>query len=295
MLAFDFFSPEEPLLFAPFQDQGYEVYIKRDDLIHPFISGNKWRKLKYVVSDAVEQNKRHLVTFGGAWSNHLLATAAAAARFGLKATGYVRGEPVENPVLHLCRLFGMELRFTDRTSYRDKVGLFEAAYGADPDAYLIHEGGAGPLALPGCAEIITELQRSYDHLFCACGTGTTLAGLSMGLRQQGLITHLHGVSVLKGGDFLKEDIRNLYPEAAPFTLHTDYHAGGYAKTSPDLNRFIQTFVSATGVLIEPVYTGKMMYALSDLIHRGAFEPGARILVLHTGGLTGILGKIDFFN
>lgn len=294
MFPFNFFSPIERLRYEPFYKKNYTVDIKRDDLIHPFISGNKWRKLKYLLQDAHKNGRNHLVTFGGAWSNHLLATAAAAASFGFKSTGFVRGEPVDNANLKLCQLFGMQLIFVEREAYRNKQHVFDHYFGQDKYAYFINEGGASSLALLGCAEIIDELHTDYDHIFCACGTGTTLAGLSMGLKQRNQQTKLHGVSVLAGGDFLLKDIKKLYDEADNITIHTSYHFGGYAKTKPPLMDFTKSFVSSTGVLIEPVYTAKTFYALMDLIENNYFQEGARILVLHTGGLIGILGKIDEF-
>src|SRR6201991_1852242 len=140
----EIFSPVHQIKDKLFDEQGLEVFIKRDDLIHPIISGNKWRKLKYLLKQAQTENKTHLVTFGGAYSNHLLATAAAAARFGFKSTGIVRGEKVDNDTLFLCRLHGMELIFTDRESYKDKPALFQQYFAGDPDAFFIDEGGASP-------------------------------------------------------------------------------------------------------------------------------------------------------
>jgi|SRR5690606_26158036 len=290
MLSFDFHSPTERLDLQLFQDKGIQVDIKRDDMIHPFISGNKWRKLKYVLHSAVTKGKTHLVTFGGAWSNHLLATACAGARFGFKTTGIVRGEEVSNPVLSLCKVFGMHLIFVARSAYRDKYALFNAYFGGDKQAYFIDEGGYSALGAEGCREIIGELAEAYDHIFCACGTGTTLAGLVMEKRNKHLATTLHGISVLAGGNFLREAILKLYPsETDDFYLHTDYHFGGYAKSNEILTTFIRWFCSNTGILIEPIYTGKLFYAVFDLVTNDYFKPGDKILAIHTGGVTGLLG------
>lgn len=294
MFSFNFFSPTERIKYKPFSERKCVVDIKRDDLIHPFISGNKWRKLKYLLEDARKAGRNHLVTFGGAWSNHLLATAAAGATFGFKVTGFVRGEIVDNPNLKLCQLFGMQLKFVTRTEYRDKHRLFHNHYANDSGAYFIDEGGAAALALKGCAEIIGELREDYDHIFCACGTGTTIAGLSSGLQQYNKHSKLHGISVLADGDFILKNIKESYHLENEITMHTTYHFGGYAKTKPPLLAFIKSFVSNTGILIEPVYTGKLLYALADLIERNYFAEGSRILVLHTGGLIGVLGKLDDF-
>lgn len=273
---------------------GYSLSIKRDDLIDPFVSGNKWRKLKYILLDAAAKQKTHLVTFGGAYSNHLLATAAAAAKHQLKVTAFVRGEAVENPMLALCKLFGMQLNFVDRESYRNKQGLFEKYYGNDQDAYFIDEGGAGEQATTGCAEIISELNEQFDYIFCAAGTGTTAAGLLKGINQLGLNTELHVIPVLKGGDFIKDEIAFYETDLDKLHLHTDYHFGGYAKTNPQLISFIKDFTSKTGVLLDPIYTGKIFYAINDLLEKKQLPKDAKILALHTGGLFGILGKLDKF-
>lgn len=290
-MPFDIHSPTETLGLPWFSERSLTVDIKRDDKIHPFISGNKWRKLKYVLESARLAAKTRLVTFGGAWSNHLLATACAGATFGFKTTGFVRGEPVSNPVLSLCRVYGMELRFVDRTSYRNKPLLFEQHFAAEAGACFIDEGGYGIAGTKGCAEIIDELPRAYDHIFCACGTGTTIAGLYHGCARKRLETQLHGVAVLAGGDFISGAVRALYPELQldRLTSHTTYHFGGYAKTSPKLNAFIRHFTAQTGILIEPVYTGKLLYAVFDLAEQNYFSAGDRILLIHTGGLTGMLG------
>ncbi len=290
-LSFAFHSPVEPVHLPEFAAAGVRVDIKRDDLIHPFISGNKWRKLQFALLDARQAGKNHLVTFGGAWSNHLLATACAGAKFGFRTTAFVRGEPVSNPVLSLCRVFGMELRFTSRAEYRDKQALYAQISTSLDAPYFIDEGGYSRFAVRGCAAIIGELDTPYDHIFCACGTGATAAGLARGIADRQLSTQLHGVPVLKNGGFLQDDIARLVPglPADAIQLHTDYHFGGYAKHTEALLRFVARFSSATGILIEPVYTGKLCYALVDLAERRFFKKGDRILLLHTGGLTGILG------
>jgi 1-aminocyclopropane-1-carboxylate deaminase len=269
-----------------------QLSVKRDDLIDPYISGNKWRKLKYILAEAVKQGKTHLVTFGGAYSNHLVATAAAAARAGLRATAFVRGEQIENEMLLLCRLYGMELLFTDRDAYRDKQGCYDLHFAHHPDSYFIDEGGASAEAVMGCAEIISELPADADHIFCAAGTGTTAAGLLQGIRSAGLHTKLHVIPVLKGGDFLLGDIERYVESKDQLILHTNYHFGGYAKTRPELLCFMQEFSSRTGILIDPVYTAKMFFALNDLARQDYFQRDEKIIALHTGGLLGILGMRD---
>jgi 1-aminocyclopropane-1-carboxylate deaminase len=290
----EIYSPVHQIKNKLFDEQGLNVFIKRDDLIHPIISGNKWRKLKYLLKQAQAENKTHLVTFGGAYSNHLLATAAAAAKFGFKATGIVRGEQVTNDTLFLCRLHGMNLLFTDRDSYRDKPALFNKHFAGDPDAFFIDEGGASPEGAKGCSELIDELTQTYDHIFCACGTGTTAAGIINGIYNHRLTTQFHAVPVFKNGGFIKQEIDRFLTTPANYELHTDYHFGGYGKADDELIKFVKNFVAETGILIEPIYTGKMLYALYDLAAKNYFKPGSQILAIHSGGIWGLLGMKDRF-
>ena len=295
MLDFDFYSPEEEIVLPLYEECGIRVFVKRDDLIHPYISGNKWRKLKHPLEHAEKEDKNLLVTFGGAWSNHLLATACAGAKFGFRTYGFVRGDVVENPVLKLCQLFGMELHFVSREHYKNKKALFYTHFANSKDAYFIDEGGYGLLAAQGCSELINELNGRYDHCFCACGTGTTLAGLAIGISNQQWPTILHGVPVLKGGDFIRDELRKLgVTHQTQIRLHLDYHFGGYAKTKPELIEFIKTFTRQTSLLIEPTYTGKLFYTAHHLIAQKQIERGSTVLIIHSGGLTGLLGTLDRF-
>ncbi|MFD2288526.1 pyridoxal-phosphate dependent enzyme [Pedobacter petrophilus] len=286
----EIYSPVQKIDAAPFSN----LFVKRDDLIDPYISGNKWRKLKYILQKAKASSKTHLVTFGGAYSNHLVATAAAAARSGFKATAFVRGEEVKNEMLLICSLYGMELIFVDRERYKNKAELYADYFGSNSAAYFINEGGASAEAVMGCSEIITELTATYDHIFVAAGTGTTAAGLSKGIEEQGLKTKLHVVPVLKGGSFIADEI-SLYTEISNhLILHTDYHFGGYAKTTPELLAFIKRFTRETGILIDPVYTAKMFYSIFDLCAQNQIHSTDRILAIHTGGLLGLLGMKEKF-
>lgn len=294
MIGLEFYSPLEKIHDPLFEQKQVKVFIKRDDLIHPFISGNKWRKLKYILQKASQQQKKHLVTFGGAYSNHLLATACASAKFGFSCTGFVRGEAVENEVLSICRMFGMKLIFTGRKSYRDKQTLFRSHYGDNPDTYFIDEGGASEEAVKGCAELIAELKEPFDHIFCAAGTGTTAAGILQGIKDNQFSAHLHAVPVLKNGQFILDEIKKCTGNERGLTVHTDYHFGGYAKTTPQLINFVRHFASSTGILLDPVYTGKMVFAVLDLIEKNTFPAGNKILMIHTGGLFGLLGKLPDF-
>nr|WP_299471267.1 pyridoxal-phosphate dependent enzyme [Mucilaginibacter sp.] len=293
-MSLEIYSPVQQINNTLFDDKGLKVFIKRDDLIHPIISGNKWRKLKYVLQQAQAQNKTHLVTFGGAYSNHLLATAAAAAKFGFKATGIVRGEEVQNDTLFLCKLHGMQLIFIDRESYRDKQTLFNRFFAGDEQAYFIDEGGASPEGAKGVSELVDELTDTYNHIFCACGTGTTAAGIINGITTHNLSTHFNAIPVFKNGGFMKAEIDRFLTTPTDYVLHTDYHFGGYGKTTPQLIRFIKQFIADTGILIEPIYTGKMLYALYDLATKDHFAPGSKILAIHSGGIWGLLGMKEKF-
>lgn len=261
-------------------------------MIDPYISGNKWRKLKYILQHAKKEEKKHLVTFGGAYSNHLVATAAAAARSGLQSTAFVRGEAVENQMLFLCRLFGMKLIFADRESYKNKQQLFDLHFQGDPSALFIDEGGASEEGVRGCAELFSELPGDFDHIFCAAGTGTTAAGLLLGVQERCINTKIHVVPVLKGGDFIEGEIAKYTTITDQLILHTEYHFGGYAKTTQELLVYMKNFTAKHGILIDPVYTAKLFFAIEDLASRGLIEKDAKVLAVHTGGLLGIWGMQD---
>ena len=284
------YSPVQKIDLHPLSN----LYVKRDDLIDPYISGNKWRKLKYILQKAKAEQKNHLVTFGGAYSNHLVATAAAAARSRLQATAFVRGEEVNNQMLLICSLYGMKLIFVDRESYKNKVDLYKQYFDSDDSTYFIDEGGASAEAVQGCSEIILELTKTYDHIFVAAGTGTTASGLLKGIQDAGLNTKLHVIPALKGGSFIADEIARYTALSNHLILHTDYHFGGYAKTTPALLDFIKKFGKQTGVLIDPVYTAKMFYAILDLYQQNQILTTDRILAIHTGGLLGLLGMKDKF-
>lgn len=290
---FSTYSPVEELKLPLFEKKKVTVKVKRDDMMHPFISGNKWRKLKHTLKDAQEKQKTKLVTFGGAWSNHLLATACAGAKFGFQTKAFIRGEEVNNPVLAMCKIFGMELRFVDRTTYRNKESIF-SHHETENEAYFIDEGGRSALGMLGCSELMAELDEDFDHVVLACGTGTTLAGISKGCQQYMPNCKTHGIPVLKGGNFLYDDISALGIDLNAYSLHLDYHFGGYAKSTPTLTSFIKEVSSTTGVLLETIYTGKAFYGLCDLVENDYFAPGQKILFIHTGGLTGLLGMYEKF-
>lgn len=271
------------------------LYIKREDLNHPALSGNKWHKLKYNIREAIELGEKTLLTFGGAYSNHIYAAAAAGRIFNFRTIGLIRGEehlPL-NPTLSFAKENGMELYYLDRTAYRQKNSsqVIQNLRDRFGDFYLIPEGGTNELAVKGCSELIGKMDLHFDYICCPCGTGGTLAGLVSGLNGK---KYALGFSVLKGASFLKDNVRTLlnntgYGLLTNWNINLDYHFGGYAKVSKDLIEFINTFYSNTKIPIEPIYTGKMIYGIYDLISKGFFEQGTRIIAVHTGGLQGLSG------
>jgi 1-aminocyclopropane-1-carboxylate deaminase len=285
------YAPIEQLHFDLLKEKQIELFIKREDLIHPFIAGNKWRKLTYILQDASSKNKKHLVTFGGAYSNHLLAVACTGAKYHFKTTGFVRGEELSNHILGLCRWFGMHLIFVERDAYRDKVKLFEENFSDGNEAYFIEEGGAGELGAKGCGEILKGIENEYSHVFCSVGTGGTIEGLIGYANEHKPKASIEGIVVLKGGDFLQKQIEEKKFNQANWRLHQGFHEGGYAKTSPELLAFIQHFASQTGILIDQVYEGKMMKAIFSLADENYFKKGSKILAIHCGGTLGMLSVV----
>jgi len=287
----DIYSPLQQIQFE--MPSGIELYIKRDDLIHPYISGNKWRKLKYLIQTAQLQNKKTLVTFGGAYSNHLLATACSAALKGFKSVGFVRGEELDasNHTLFLCEQFGMKMIFVDRISYLNKAELFEKYFSDNNDAFFIDEGGRSDEAILGCSELIDELPQTFDHIVLAAGTGSTFCGILKGCAKHNLSTKVHAVVVHKGIPEIV-DYTIAKTSYAHYSIQDNYHFGAYAKTSPDLISFMKKFQQATGILLDPVYTAKALYALYDLIRQGVIQAKEKVLFIHTGGLIGNLGMKD---
>lgn len=286
-------SPVQEVIDPELKDRGIRLLIKRDDLIHEHISGNKWRKLKYNLREAAEQNHHTLLTFGGAYSNHIAATAFAAHKAGLSSIGVIRGEDdATNPTLKFAREQGMQLHFVSREAYRRKtdddfIDELEEQFGR---FFLVPEGGANGLGVRGCAEILPEIEDVFDVVCCAAGTGTTLAGLALTLKEN---QTLLGFPALKGGEFLNEEIEKLIlesrlrpPLAINRQLITDYHFGGYAKLKPQLLDFIQRFTERTGIPLDPIYTGKMMFGIYDMVEKGNFTAGTTVLAVHTGGLQG---------
>ena len=276
----------------PLLDQ-YQIklWIKRDDLLHPIISGNKWRKLKYTLDHALSEGANTLISMGGAYSNHLHALAYVGKALGLKTIGLVRGEQPETltPTLSDLQNWGMVLKFVSRFDYR-LLRQYKGCYdlpGLKPRQYWLPEGGAQALALKGVAELVNEIDVAYDILCVPCGTGATLAGIIDMVPDQ---VSVMGFAALKNAEFLQTDVESLLPRpCSNWQINMDYHFGGFAKTSAELMTFMADFEFKTGIPLEPVYTGKMIYAIYNLITKHTFKPGQRIIAVHTGGLQGKRG------
>ena len=278
---------------------GVKLSIKRDDLLHSEISGNKWRKLKYNLLHAEKNHQQHILSFGGAFSNHIHALAAAGKHFNVKTTGIIRGEAhyAANPTLSQAQQWGMQLQFVDRKTYRlkEQAEYLQTIQSQYSDAYIIPEGGSNDLALPGvediCIELAQQSEQPIDHIFTATGSAGTLAGLISGSLKYSPETQVHGIAVLKNAHYLSNTVTHFVPQANALNwhLHTDFHEGGYGKISSSLANFCYQFTQQTTIPIEPIYTGKMFYALWQLIEQGFFPVGTHIVAVHTGGLQGLAG------
>lgn len=265
-----------------------QLTVKRLDLIHPQISGNKFFKLKYNLLEAKQQNLNQVLTFGGAYSNHIAATAYAAHYFGFQSIGVIRGEELAkqafNPTLQTAQDFGMQLHFLSRAEYRlrHELEYLQQLKQRYPNTWIIPEGGTNQLAIQGTKEILSADDReNYDVIGCAVGTGGTIAGIIESSSDQ---QHILGFSALKG-DFLKHDIQQ-WTNKTNWSLTDKYCCGGYAKTNSELLQFMQQFEQQYAVPLEQIYTAKMMMGLFDLIQQGNFPVNTRILAIHTGGLQG---------
>ena len=270
---------------------GISLVIKREDLIHPFVSGNKFRKLKYNLLQAKTENQSTLLTFGGAYSNHIAAVAYAGKENGFQTIGVIRGDELadkiaSNPTLKFAHECGMQFEFVSREAYRLKTetAFLEHLKHKFGSFYLIPEGGTNDLAVKGCEEILTKEDTVFDYVACAIGTGGTISGIiNSALPHQKIL----GFPALKG-DFLQDEIRN-FVQNDNWELITDYHFGGYGKVNSDLVDFINRFLEKTKIPLDPIYTGKMVFGVVDLIEKNYFPENSKILLIHTGGLQGIQG------
>ncbi|MES2627972.1 MAG: pyridoxal-phosphate dependent enzyme [Bacteroidota bacterium] len=287
------------VLHAPELFGEYSVHLLREDLIHPEISGNKLRKLKYNLLEAERLGKNELITFGGAYSNHIAATAAAGHLFGFRTRGIIRGDELtadSNETLQKAASLGMDFEFWSRTDYRlkDDPEVLKNLHHSFPGAYIIPEGGANNLGIQGCAELLKRPSdcSGYTHVVCATGTATTLVGLICSLKpgQKAL-----GISVLKE-NYLQQYVENQLSGkacgAGDWEINSTHHHGGYARVNKPLIDFICRFISLTGTFAEPVYTGKMLFALSKMCQEYYFAPDSKMLAIHTGGLQGWNGFAD---
>lgn len=270
---------------------GISLFIKRDDLLHPVISGNKYRKLKYNLQEAKGLGYSKLLTFGGAFSNHIVAVAGAGKEFGFETIGIIRGEELvtkidENPSLQLAQSLGMKLHFISRSEYQNKESetfLFNLKHQFG-SFFLLPEGGTNALAIQGCKEIIGEEEKEFTHICCAVGTGGTIAGIIEGAYE---FQKIIGFSALKG-EFLYDVIRKFVTKTN-WELETNYHFGGYGKVSDALILFMNDFFEQTQIPLDPIYTGKMVFGVLEKIKNNEFPANAKILMLHSGGLQGIKG------
>ncbi|MHA7058652.1 1-aminocyclopropane-1-carboxylate deaminase/D-cysteine desulfhydrase [Aquimarina sp. M1] len=297
----DFFSSEakisknEKIVDPMLKKAGVSVVMKREDQLHKDVSGNKFRKLKYNVMETKRSGFSTLLTFGGAYSNHIAATASAGKLVGIKTVGVIRGEELakdlkhtlsENDTLRFANEQSMILKFVSRTAYREKASakFLEELKEEFGSFYMVPEGGTNALAIKGCEEILTTGDNGYDYICCPVGTGGTISGIiNSSLAHQQVI----GFPSLKGS-FLSEEIKK-YAYKKNWNLVEDYHFGGYGKINTELIEFINTFWDVQNIALDPIYTGKMMYGLFDQIKNGVFTKNTRILAIHTGGLQGISG------
>lgn len=283
------------------EEKNIQLFVLREDLIHPTISGNKWRKLFYNLQEAKNDGKNQLLTFGGAYSNHIAATAAAGKQFGFKTISIIRGEehlPL-NPTLQLAVENGMQLKYISRSLYKEEkyntsfLQEMKAEFG---DFYLIPEGGSNAFAVKGCTEILKNINIDYDVICCACGTGGTITGVIAAANET---KEIIGFPALKGGEFLKNDIQQLLADyqqqfdikinVKNWSLITGYHFGGYAKTNTELIDFVNDFYQKQNIPLDLIYTGKMLYGILHLAKTSSKFNGKKIVAVHTGGLQGNKG------
>jgi 1-aminocyclopropane-1-carboxylate deaminase len=281
---------DNQLIHTVFSNQ-ISLYIKREDLLHPIISGNKFRKLKYNLEEAKNKNQKVLVTFGGAFSNHIVAVAGAGKEYGFDTIGIIRGEELqdkiaENPTLLQAQQLGMKFLFISREAYRQKensdfIENLKIKFG---DFYLLPEGGTNELAIKGCEEILTSSDSEFTHICSSVGTGGTISGIiNSSANNQNII----GFSSLKG-EFLQNDIAK-FANKQNWSINCEYHFGGYGKVTEELISFINNFYLEHHIHLDPIYTGKMMFGIMNLIENNYFPTHSKILAIHTGGLQGIAG------
>lgn len=275
----------------PLTNTSVKLFVRREDLIHPIVSGNKFRKLKYNLLQAKKSGANKLITFGGAFSNHIAATAYSGSVNGFDTIGIIRGEELEskidsNPTLKFAQSCGMIFKFISREEYRlkDTDQFFDKLNNEYNNFYIVPEGGTNEFAIKGCEEIVEAEDSIYDYITCAVGTGGTIAGI---INSSSANQRILGFPSLKG-DFLRKDICK-FAKKDNWDLIDDYHFGGYGKVSPELINFINYFNQKNSIPLDPIYTGKMVFGVLDLIYKNYFPENSKILMIHTGGLQGIEG------
>ncbi len=289
-------SKNQQILLPELKDKNLQLFIKREDKIHPFVSGNKFRKLKYNIQEAKDLEHDTLLTFGGAFSNHILATAVAGKLAGLKTIGVIRGDELANDLqktlannstLQQAHENGMQFHFVSRELYREKTSksFLNSLKNKFGEFYVVPEGGTNELAIKGCTEILTNEDEIFDYICVAVGTGGTISGLIKSAKSHQKVL---GFPALKG-DFLQQEIESFVAKTNNWNLIHDYHFGGYAKYNEAFISFINQFKEETNIPLDPIYTGKMLYGIVDLIKKNYFSENSKILVIHTGGLQGIAG------
>ncbi|OFY86172.1 MAG: hypothetical protein A3F72_06880 [Bacteroidetes bacterium RIFCSPLOWO2_12_FULL_35_15] len=277
---------------------GVNLFVLRTDLNHPHISGNKLYKMKYNLLEAKKQNKKTILTFGGAFSNHIAATAAAGKEYGFKTIGLIRGEeyPQLNPTLLFASECGMQLQYVSRTLFRNKAELNKYATETFPEEniYFIPEGGSNELGVIGCKEITPHIPINFDYICCACGTGATISGITFSLKEN---QKAIGFQILKAENYIQSEVEKWFeyfdlPLTANWHIDENYHFGKYGKINPALSNFINHFEKENIIPLDYVYTGKMMFGIYDLIKKGFFKKGQIIIAIHTGGLQGNAGFLS---
>lgn len=285
--------PTQEIVFE--NNHSVKIFIRREDLLHPHISGNKFRKLKYNLLEAQNENAKTLLTFGGAFSNHIAALAYAGKKNNFNTIGVIRGEELENnfeknPTLRFAQECDMQFYFITREHYREKNSIEFINHLKEKfnNFYLVPEGGTNEFAIKGCEEILTSQDSEYDYIACAVGTGGTISGIiNSSFEHQKIL----GFPALKG-DFLQKDIAK-FAKNNNWQLFHDYHFGGYAKINSDLIRFINKFQEENKIPLDPIYTGKMVFGINDLVAKNYFPENSKILVIHTGGLQGVKGMNNY--
>lgn len=280
-------SPIEKVQWQLASDKSVRVDIKRDDLLHPIVSGNKWRKLKYLLADAKSKNCSQIVTMGGNWSNHLHAVAYAGKELGFKTTGIVRAHSKQalTPTLKDCERWGMTLRFTTRKEYAEyrENKVWDTFKNSEPKSYWISEGGFSKLAIEGVMDIAKEVDKRYDYIVVACGSGATLCGIAKSFPH----SHILGVAAFSGAEYLRDELAHyISSNRGSWEIDTDHHCGGFAKASEALEDLIRELEQSNSFKLDSLYNAKAFLALESRLQSDAMASGSNVLVLHTGGLQG---------